>query len=153
MLDGKTLCQNRGSRLAILPNPIRFGKVIERRTHIENKKTILRSRCCRFELYIEKLNNKKIRPLLRGNPKEARMSYLQNHTPEALPFSRIFHDREPEPKYEKGTAADIPQYEIDALARAFLPAILKFYRSEEGQREFAEWKANRDKQKLNNKKN
>ncbi|GHU99537.1 hypothetical protein FACS1894211_05120 [Clostridia bacterium] len=42
----------------------------------------------------------------------------------------------------------IPQYEIDALARAFLPAILNFYRSEEGQREFSEWKANCDK-KLN----
>jgi hypothetical protein len=42
----------------------------------------------------------------------------------------------------------IPQYEIDALARAFLPAILNFYRSKEGQREFSEWKANRNK-KLN----
>ncbi|MDR3318504.1 MAG: hypothetical protein LBS99_03625 [Clostridiales bacterium] len=47
-----------------------------------------------------------------------------------------------------GQPTQIPQYEIDALARAFLPAILAFYRSEEGQREFAEWKANRDKQNL-----
>lgn len=57
---------------------------------------------------------------------------------------------EPEPETQnKKRTNDIPQYEIDALARAFLPAILEFYRSEEGQREFAEWKANRDKQKLN----
>lgn len=34
----------------------------------------------------------------------------------------------------------IPQYQIEAIARCILPDILAFYESEEGQREFAEWK-------------
>ena len=37
----------------------------------------------------------------------------------------------------------IPQYEIDSLARAFIPAIMDFFNSEEGKREFEEWKAQR----------
>ena len=39
---------------------------------------------------------------------------------------------------------NIPQYEIEKLARCFLPDILAFYESEEGQREFATWKAQRE---------
>ena len=35
---------------------------------------------------------------------------------------------------------DIPQYQIEAIARCIMPDILAFYESEEGQREFAEWK-------------
>lgn len=35
----------------------------------------------------------------------------------------------------------IPQREIEIIARCFFPDILAFYESEEGQREFAEWKA------------
>ena len=35
---------------------------------------------------------------------------------------------------------DIPQYQIEAIARCILPDILAFYESEEGQREFSEWK-------------
>ena len=38
----------------------------------------------------------------------------------------------------------IPQHEIENIARILLPDILAFYESEEGQREFAEWKARRD---------
>lgn len=38
----------------------------------------------------------------------------------------------------------IPQHEIENIARILLPDILAFYESEEGQREFAEWKAARD---------
>ena len=34
----------------------------------------------------------------------------------------------------------IPQHEIETNARILLPDILAFYESEEGQREFAEWK-------------
>lgn len=34
----------------------------------------------------------------------------------------------------------IPQHEIDALARLLLPEIQAFFASEEGQREYAEWK-------------
>ena len=38
----------------------------------------------------------------------------------------------------------IPQHEIENIARILLPDILAFYESEEGQQEFAEWKAQRD---------
>ena len=38
----------------------------------------------------------------------------------------------------------IPQHKIENIARILLPDILAYYESEEGQREFAEWKAARD---------
>ena len=38
----------------------------------------------------------------------------------------------------------IPQHEIENIAKILLPDILAFYESEEGQREFAAWKASRD---------
>ena len=34
----------------------------------------------------------------------------------------------------------IPQHEIDALARCLLPELMAFYESEDGQREFEQWK-------------
>lgn len=34
----------------------------------------------------------------------------------------------------------IPYHEVEALARVLLPEILAFFESEEGQREYAEWK-------------
>ena len=40
-------------------------------------------------------------------------------------------------------STDIPQHEIEAIARCIWPDILAFYESEEGQREFEEWKARR----------
>ena len=39
---------------------------------------------------------------------------------------------------------DIPQHQIVAIARCIMPDILAFYESEEGQREFAEWKKQRE---------
>ena len=39
---------------------------------------------------------------------------------------------------------DIPQHQIEAIARCIMPDILTFYESEEGQREFAKWKAQQD---------
>ncbi len=42
---------------------------------------------------------------------------------------------------------DIPQYKIEAIARCIMPDILAFYESEEGQREFAEWKKQRETEK------
>ncbi len=39
---------------------------------------------------------------------------------------------------------NIPQYQIEAIARCIMPDILAFYESEEGQREFAEWKKHRE---------
>ena len=38
----------------------------------------------------------------------------------------------------------IPQHAIESIARCILPDILAFYESEEGQREFQEWKAKRE---------
>ena len=42
---------------------------------------------------------------------------------------------------------NIPQYKIEAIARCILPDILALYESEEGLREFAEWKAQREAEK------
>ena len=42
----------------------------------------------------------------------------------------------------------IPVHEVDALARVLLPAIQAFFESEEGQREFAEWKARQEQDKV-----
>ena len=47
----------------------------------------------------------------------------------------------------------IPDFEIDSLARALLPAIQRFFETEEGKREFEEWKAERQKSQLNKKQN
>lgn len=41
----------------------------------------------------------------------------------------------------------IPVHEVDALARVLLPEIQAFFESEEGQREFAEWKAQQEQNK------
>ena len=43
---------------------------------------------------------------------------------------------------------NIPKHELEALARCFLPDIQAFFESEEGQREFAEWKAQQEKDKV-----
>ena len=40
--------------------------------------------------------------------------------------------------------SDIPQHQIEAIARCIMPDILAFYESAEGQREFAEWKKQRE---------
>ena len=46
--------------------------------------------------------------------------------------------------------SSIPQHEIENIARVLLPDILAFYESEEGQREFAEWKAQQDADAIDN---
>ena len=46
---------------------------------------------------------------------------------------------------------EIPDFEIDSLARALLPAIQELFESEEGKREFEIWKAEKQKLQLNNK--
>ena len=43
---------------------------------------------------------------------------------------------------------NIPKHELEALARCFLPDIQAFFESEEGQREFAEWKAQQEQDKV-----
>ena len=39
----------------------------------------------------------------------------------------------------------LPDHEIEAIARCILPDILAFFESEEGQKEFAEWKARQER--------
>jgi len=43
-------------------------------------------------------------------------------------------------KKYKDYGTGIPRHEIEALARALLPTMQAFFESEEGQKEFAEWK-------------
>jgi|GEM_PF-549706 len=45
----------------------------------------------------------------------------------------------------RGEYTDIPQDVIESIAATFLPDISAFFESEEGKKEFAEWK---EKQKL-----
>jgi len=45
---------------------------------------------------------------------------------------------------KKNQTIEIPQYEIDSLARCLLPQIQKYFESEEGKREFEEWKRQQD---------
>ena len=45
----------------------------------------------------------------------------------------------------------IPQHQIEAIARCIMPDILAFYESEEGQREFAEWKKQREAERQGDK--
>ena len=47
--------------------------------------------------------------------------------------------------------SDIPQHEIEHIARCILPDILTYYESEEGQREFREWLAQREEEKTEGK--
>ena len=42
----------------------------------------------------------------------------------------------------------IPYHEVEALARVLLPEIQAFFESEEGQWEFAEWKAQQERDKI-----
>ena len=41
---------------------------------------------------------------------------------------------------DKSNVIQIPQHEIDALARCLLPDHMAFYESEDGQKEFEKWK-------------
>ena len=39
---------------------------------------------------------------------------------------------------------EIPKHEIDVLAKTFLPEIIAFFETEEGKKEFEEWKRQRE---------
>ena len=43
----------------------------------------------------------------------------------------------------------IPYHEVEALARVLLPEIQAFFESEEGQREYAEWKVQQQAEQEN----
>lgn len=42
--------------------------------------------------------------------------------------------------------SNIPKEELETIARCFLPDIIAFFESEEGKREFEEWKQQKEKQ-------
>jgi|GEM_PF-1696580 len=52
--------------------------------------------------------------------------------------------------YTKSAKVELPQSIIDEFARFLVPEIRKFYDSEQGQRELAEWKLAQEEQKLEN---
>ena len=41
----------------------------------------------------------------------------------------------------------IPKHEIEAIVRAFYPAVVAFFESEEGNREFEEWESKKEAEK------
>lgn len=45
---------------------------------------------------------------------------------------------------------NVPDYEIEVLARSFLPDILAFFETEKGKQEFEEWKQQKEKDKIQN---
>ena len=47
----------------------------------------------------------------------------------------------PVAKQQKDYGTGIPRHEMESIARMLLPAMQAFFESEEGQREFEEWKA------------
>ena len=47
----------------------------------------------------------------------------------------------PRKKKPNDYGTGIPHHEVEALARVLLPEIQTFFESEDGQREYAEWKA------------
>ena len=52
---------------------------------------------------------------------------------------------------KKKNNTGIPDFEIDSLARALLPAIQQLFEDEETQKEFEEWQRERQKSQLNKK--
>ena len=50
----------------------------------------------------------------------------------------------PRKKKPNDYGTGIPYHEVEALACVLLPEIQAFFESEEGQREFAEWKAQQE---------
>lgn len=54
-----------------------------------------------------------------------------------LLFYRLFYDKRAE---AGGRDIKIPDHELEALARAILPDIIKFFESEKGKSEFEKWR-------------
>ena len=63
-------------------------------------------------------------------------------------FWRLMDDKRGEFKMR----SDVPKHEVEAIVRTFYPAIVAFFESEEGRREYEEWKMKRDKEKAAEKK-
>ena len=52
---------------------------------------------------------------------------------------------------KKDYGTGIPRHEIESIARCLLPEIRKYFESERGKKEFAEWQAEQAKLKEKNK--
>ena len=48
---------------------------------------------------------------------------------------------------DKKSTPEIPEHVIESFARCILPAIQKYFDSEEGKREFKEWKIYKERNK------
>ena len=46
--------------------------------------------------------------------------------------------------------SDLPDHEIEAIARCIYPDIMELFESEEGQKEFAEWRARKAQEEKKN---
>lgn len=55
-------------------------------------------------------------------------------------------------KHKPVNNSGIPQLEIEYIAQCILPDIIAFYESEEGQRQFQEWKAMQEAEQTEGKK-
>lgn len=67
------------------------------------------------------------------------------HTP-ATPKLNSSHERRTllmKKEVKIDLMSELPDHEIEALAKCFLPDILDYFNSEEGKKEFEEWKKNR----------
>lgn len=49
--------------------------------------------------------------------------------------------------------SNIPKHELEKLASCFLPDIIAFFENEKGNREYEEWKRQREKENQANRKN
>lgn len=45
------------------------------------------------------------------------------------------------------TKSGMPKHELEAIVRTFLPDIIAFFQSEEGRKEFREWKQEQERKK------
>ena len=58
----------------------------------------------------------------------------------------------PRKKQQPKTDFDIPEYQLESLARVLLPIMQEYLASEQGQKDYAEWTAKRQLNKQSNNK-
>ena len=61
----------------------------------------------------------------------------------------LIQNNTPTSAKKKKPESEIPQQDIESLARILLPQIQKYYESENGQREFNEWKKQQEQKSKN----
>ena len=103
----------------------------------------------RVEVLELKKENERLRRFVESIPQEIRQAFQERAVCQSSPAIAIFSRKEVHLGGRKKLTNNtgIPQHRIEAIARCILPDILAFYESEEGQREFAEWKKPRELEK------